>query len=160
MPAAAAPAAEGPSLEVRSNIKQGLAYISAAKNSPSRTVFEENLQNAINEFSQAITKDPRYADAYSNRAVAYMQQKKYNKALEDLRMAADLAPQSAVIRYNLASLYSLKGDTDLALDEVDASLTRGFSDYDALRRDPDLDNVRRSPEFRKILEKHKVFIVK
>ena len=31
---------------------------------------------------------------------------------------------------------------------------------DALRRDPDLDNLRKHPEFRKILEKHKVFIVK
>ena len=49
---------------------------------------------------------------------------------------------------------------DLALDEIDAALSRGFSDYDALRKDSDLDNVRQHPEFRKILEKHKVFIVK
>ena len=48
----------------------------------------------------------------------------------------------------------------IALDEIDAALARGFSDYDALRRDPDLENLRRSPEFRKVLEKHKVFIVR
>ena len=48
----------------------------------------------------------------------------------------------------------------LALDEIDAALAKGFSDYDALRRDPDLENLRRSPEFRKVLEKHKVFIVR
>jgi Flp pilus assembly protein TadD len=159
-PAAAPEAAAGPSLEVRSHIKQGFAYIATAKNAPNRTNFEENIENAINEFSQAIQKDPKYADAYSNRAVAYMQQKKFNKAQEDLKRALELNPNSASIHYNMASLYSLKGDVDLALDEINASLSRGFSDYDALRKDPDLDNVRRHPEFRKILEKHKVFIFK
>lgn len=154
------PGAEGPSLEARSNVKQGFAYIAAAKSAKTRANFEENIENAINEFSQAIRKEPRYADAYSDRAVAYMQQKKYNKAMEDLRKAVELAPQSPSIHYNLASLHSLQGNTDLALDEIDACLVRGFADYDALRKDPDLDNVRRHPEFRKILEKHKVFIVR
>lgn len=150
----------GPSLEARSHIKQGFAYIAAAKSASSRTNYDENIENAVNEFSQAIAKEPGYADAYSNRAVAYMQQKKFNKAHEDLKKAVELAPKSPAVHYNLASLYSLKGDIDLALDEIDSSLASGFSDYDALRRDPDLDNVRKSPEFRKVLEKHKVFIVK
>lgn len=160
-PAKSAPAAKSePSLEVRSHIKQGFAYISTAKNARDSNIRQENIENAINEFSLAIQKDPGYADAYSHRAVAYMQQKKFNKAQEDLKQAKELAPQSAAIRYNFASLHSLKGDVDLALDEIDAALSRGFSDYDALRKDTDLDNVRQHPEFRKILEKHKVFIVK
>lgn len=156
--AAAVPGKHEPSLEVRSHLKQAFAYISIAKNAQG-TVRAENIDNALKEFSAAIDKDPQYAEAYSSRAVAYMQQRKFNKADEDLRHARDLSPQSASIRYNFASLHSLKGDVDLALDEIDASLARGFSDYDALRRDPDLENVRRHPEFRKILEKHKVFIV-
>jgi Flp pilus assembly protein TadD len=159
-PAQTASAKSEPSLEVRSHIKQGFAYISTAKNARDSNIRQENIENAINEFSLAIQKDPNYADAYSHRAVAYMQQKKFNKAQEDLKQAKELAPQNAAIRYNFASLHSLKGDVDLALDEIDAALTRGFADYDALRKDPDLDNVRRHPEFRKILEKHKVFIVK
>ena len=156
----AAPAQSEPSLEVRSHIRQGFAYISTAKNARDANIRQENIENAINEFSLAIQKDPGYADAYSNRAVAYMQQKKFNKAQEDLKQAKELAPQNAAVRYNFASLHSLKGDVDLALDEIDAALSRGFSDYDALRKDADLDNVRQHPEFRKILEKHKVFIVK
>jgi tetratricopeptide (TPR) repeat protein len=160
-PAAAAPAAPaGPSLEARSHIKQGFAYIAAAKNASSRANYDENIENAVNEFSQAIAKEPGYAEAYSNRAVAYMQQKKFNKAQEDLKKAVELAPKSPAVHYNLASLYSLKGDVDLALDAIDSALASGFTDYDALRKDPDLDNVRKSPEFRKVLEKHKVFIVK
>jgi tetratricopeptide (TPR) repeat protein len=158
-PAAAPAGRREPSLEVRSHIKQAFSYISLAKNAQG-TNREENIDNALKEFSLAIQKDPQYAEAYSSRAVAYMQQQKFNKAEEDLRKAKELSPDSPSVRYNLASLHSLKGNVDLALDEIDAALAKGFTDYDALRRDPDLDNLRKHPEFRKILEKHKVFIVK
>ena len=149
-----------PSLEVRAHSTQAFSYISMAKNARDATIRAENIDNALREFSMAIQKDPKYAEAYSNRAATYMQLKKFNKAEEDLRKAKELAPESASIRYNYASLHSLNGNVDLALDEIDAALTKGFSDYDALRLDPDLVNLRKHPEFRKILEKHKVFIVK
>ncbi len=161
VPAAAPVAAKGePSLEVQSHIKQAFSYVSNAKNAREVSIRDENIENAVKEFSLAIQKDASYAEAYSNRAVAYMLQRKFNKADEDLRKARDLNPDSPSVRYNFASLYSLRGDIDLALDEIDAALAKGFSDYDALRRDPDLENLRRSPEFRKVLEKHKVFIVR
>jgi tetratricopeptide (TPR) repeat protein len=146
--------------EVKEHIKHGLAYVSNAKNARSKEIFEENLENAIREFSLAIEKNPNYAEAYSNRAVAYMLQKKFNKAEEDLLKAKQLNPDSPTIRYNLVCLYSLTGKLDLALDELDTALEKGFNDYEALRKDPDLNNLRKHPEFRKILEKHKVFIMK
>ena len=149
-----------PSLEVRAHTTQAFSYISMAKNARDAVIREENIDNALREFSMAIQKDPLYAEAYSNRAATYMQLKKFNKAEEDLHRAKELSPDSPSVRYNYASLHSLKGNVDLALDEIDAALSKGFSDYDALRLDPDLNNVRKHPEFRKILEKHKVFIVK
>lgn len=160
-PAPAPLAAKGePSLEVQSHVKQGFSYISNAKNAREQYIRDEAIENAVKEFSLAIQKDPGYAEAYSNRAAAYMLQRKFNKADDDLRKAKELKPDSPSIRYNYASLHSLRGNVDLALDEIDAALAKGFSDYDALRRDPDLENLRRSPEFRKVLEKHKVFIVR
>jgi tetratricopeptide (TPR) repeat protein len=154
-----APVSGEPSLEVKSHIKQGLSYVSVAKNANSHGIFNENIQNAINEFSNAINKDPNYAEAYSNRGVAYMMQKKYNKALDDLKKAKELKPDSANIRYNLASCYSLMGSVDYGLDELDAALAKGFNSYDSLRKDPDIANLRKHhKEYRAILEKHKVFI--
>ncbi|MHB8111005.1 MAG: tetratricopeptide repeat protein [Syntrophorhabdaceae bacterium] len=149
-----------PSEAVKSNLKQGMSYVSIAKNAKSRNIFNENLDNAISEFSNAINKDPNYAEAYSARAAAYMLQKKNNKALDDLKKAKELKPDSASIRYNLACLHSVMGNTDYGLDELDAALSKGFNDYDSLRKDPDLNNLRKHKEYRLILEKHKVFITK
>lgn len=160
-PAPAAPAAAAPgqpSLEVTQHLKQGMAYVSTAKNANSPSIFNENINNAINEFSNAIKKDPGYATAYSNRSVAYMMQKKYNLALDDLKKAKELKPNDPAIRYNLASCHSLMGNVDLGFVELDAALANGFNDYDSLRKDPDIANLRKNPEWRKTLEKYKVFL--
>jgi tetratricopeptide (TPR) repeat protein len=160
-PAAAAPATAAPgqpSLEVTQHLKQGMAYVSTAKNANSPAIFNENINNAINEFSNAIKKDPGYATAYSNRSVAYMMQKKYNLALDDLKKAKELKPNDPAIRYNLASCHSLMGNVDLGFVELDAALANGFNDYDSLRKDPDIANLRKHPDWRKTLEKYKVFL--
>ncbi len=149
-----------PGQEVKAHLKQGMSYVSIAKNATSKAIRNENINNAIAEFTNAINKDPNYAEAYSNRAVAYMLQGKNNKALDDLKKAKELKPDSATIRYNLASVHSLMGNTDYGLDELDEALAKGFNDYDSLRKDPDINNLRKSREFKKILEKHKVFITK
>ena len=134
-------------LAAQINFQQGLRY---AK--------EEDFVNAIREFTLAIEKYPDYSVAYANRAVAYMQQKKYNKAAEDLKKAASLDPRDPAVFYNLAALYALQKQLDLALEALDKALDLGFNDYDSLRKDPDLNNLRKHPEFRQILEKHKVFL--
>ena len=144
----------------RSHYQQGFSFIATAKNSKSSLNRKEMLNNAVIEFTLAIKESPTFADAYSNRAVAYMQQNKMNKAEEDLKKAIELNPKNPFARYNLASLYSLTKKVDLALDQLDASLANGFDRYDELRNDPDLANARKDPEFRKVLEKHKVFVMK
>lgn len=133
--------------EAKLNMQQGINYMRA-----------KDWDNAIKEFTLAIQKHPPYDVAYSNRAVAYMQQKKFNKALDDLKEAEKINPKNATVHYNFVALYSLQNQLDRSLDSLDRCLELGFNNYDALRTDPDLNNVRKHPEFRKILEKHKVFI--
>jgi len=109
--------------------------------------------------------NPNYAEAYSNRGVAYIQQKKYNKAERDLLNASELKPDDPVIQYNLAAMYSLQKKIDLSLDALDMALKNGFNNYDALKpkgkhSNPDLKNLRKDPEFKRVPEKNKVFILK
>lgn len=135
--------------EAKLNMQQGMNYMRA-----------KDWDNAIKEFTVAIQKHSNYDVAYSNRAVAYMQQKKFNKAMDDLNEARKINPRNATVHYNFVALYSLQNQIDRSLDSLDRCLELGFNNYDALRADPDLNNVRKHPEFRKILEKHKVFIAK
>jgi len=134
-------------VEAKLNMQQGLNYMRA-----------KDWENAIKEFTLAIEKYPQYDVAYSNRAVAYMHQKKFNKAMDDLKKAVEINPNNPTVHYNFVALYSLQNQLDRALDSLDRALELGFNNYDALRHDPDLANVRKHPEFRRICEKYKVFL--
>lgn len=136
-------------LDAKQSLQQGMQYAGRA-----------DWANAINEFTAAIQKYPVYASAYSNRAGAYMQQKKFNLAMDDLKKAVELDPKDPYIRYNMAACYSTQEvpELDRAIVSLDAALENGFNNYDALRKDPDLNKLRKHPDWRKTLEKHKVFL--
>jgi tetratricopeptide (TPR) repeat protein len=142
----AGPRGEAP-LGAKQSLQAGMQY--AAR---------RDFENAISEFSRAIQQHPRYATAYANRGVAYMQQKKFNVALDDLKKAVELDGKDPMIHYNLTCWYSVQNQLDRGLNSLDSALGNGFKDYDALRGDPELVNLRAHPEWRRTLEKHKVFL--
>ncbi|MBI2884219.1 MAG: tetratricopeptide repeat protein [Candidatus Methylomirabilis oxyfera] len=135
------------SLAARQKLDSGIQYAA-----------HRDFENAIKEFTAAIQQYPQYGSAYANRGVVYMQQKKYNKAMTDLKKAEELSPKDKMVYYNLMALYCAQNQRDQGIDALDKTLELGFSEYDVLRKDPDLANCRLDPDFRKVLEKHKVFL--
>jgi tetratricopeptide (TPR) repeat protein len=131
--------------QAKSHFQQGLTFAAMG-------LVDEGIQ----EFNAAIGLDSKYAAAYGNRGAAYMTQGKYNKALEDLRNAVQIDPKDRNAYYNLAALHTLRQEFDLAIDALEQALKHGFHNYDVLRRDTDLEGLRRQPEFRRLLERHKI----
>ena len=137
----AACASSGPN-----HVDQGMIYAN-----------QGDWNNAIAEFQAAIAKSPS-SEAYSNLGAAYMQQGKLNLAMEALKNGEQLNANDVSVNYNLTALHSLLDQTDIALQYLDKTLGLGFDNYDALRFDSDLTNLRGEPEFRSTLEKHKIFL--
>ena len=156
------PVPVGPSLETQQHIKQGMVFVSLAKQSPKTR--SENIKNAFVEFDAAIKQEEAegrcFATAYMNRGIAYWQDKKLNLAEKDLLKASECDAKNPVIFYNLASYYSAVNKTDLALEPLDKALSLGFNDCEVLRKDSDLKNLRKQADFRRILEQHQLFCVR
>lgn len=87
-----------------------------------------------------------------------MQLGKYNLAMSALKKGEAINPLHGVNLYNITALHSLMNNLDIGLEYLDKALSSRFSNYDAIRFDADLKNLRAEPEFRSILESHKVFI--
>ncbi len=116
-----------------------------------------DFNHAAEEFKRSISIEPS-PDAHANLAASYMQLGKRNLAMAELKKAEAMDPGHGMTLYNMTALHALNDDTDLALEYLDRTLSSGFDNYDAIRFDPDLQNLRGEPEFRSTLEKHKVFI--
>ena len=120
-------------------------------------VNQKDFNNAVIEF-QAETRSNPSATAFSNLGAAYLQLGKNNLALNAFKEGEKLNAYDPDLVFNMTGLYSVTDKLDIALIYLDRALSNGFKNYDAIRFDPDLTNLRGEPEFRSILEKHKVFL--
>ncbi|HEU0107066.1 MAG TPA: hypothetical protein VFT38_12890 [Vicinamibacteria bacterium] len=78
--------------------------------------------------------------------------KEYRRAAEALALAGEIRPLGAGQLYELARLHSLGGDERSALLALRRAVESGFKDADAMESEPDLDRIRRSPEFAALVE--------
>jgi len=58
-------------------------------------IVEDNIEQAIMDFSAAIEIDNEYIDAYLERAKIYEEQKEYNSAIDDYTTLINLKPNSS-----------------------------------------------------------------
>ena len=54
--------------------------------------------------------------------------------------------------YNLACIYSLRGDVDAAFVELQRAFDEGFDDYHLISTDRELDNIEDDPRLRELVE--------
>jgi tetratricopeptide (TPR) repeat protein len=87
-----------------------------------------DFEYGVKLFSQALTKNRKFALAYSSRGAAYLKLNQINRALDDLTRAIKLNP-------SYARAYHLRG---LAYEQS-GEIARAYRDYDrAIEIDPDL----------------------
>lgn len=80
----------------------------------------------------------------------YTRAKRWQEGLDvDLELAR-LLPNDPYVFYNLACSHSLLGKMKESVDALKKAIQLGYSDWNYVKKDADLDNLRKSPEFKEI----------
>jgi tetratricopeptide (TPR) repeat protein len=79
---------------------------------------------AISEFNKALEINPRDANAYYNRGLAYWHEGKFDQAILDYSKAIEINPGLAEAYINRGSAYSKKKQYDQAISDYDKALER------------------------------------
>lgn len=154
--------------EAKSAYESGKQYAQSQMYDQAITKFDV----AIAKFKEADSLDsqlpakiqiptaPELALAFMNKGVCNLQKgETYRpRARTDLEEALKRDNTNPLIWYNVMAVRTLMGDHLSAIDALDKALQFGFRNFDALRTDEDLYELRRLPEWRKTLEKHGVFL--
>src|SRR2546422_11430609 len=74
-----------------------------------------NMDDAMADFTKAISIDPKYAMAYHGRGTILLQKGDFDAAIADYNRALELAPRFANSYRNRGTARWLKGDLDGAL---------------------------------------------
>jgi tetratricopeptide (TPR) repeat protein len=75
---------------------------------------------------------------------------KLDEALPAHKKAAEFPRFAGVATYNIACVYSLKGNADEAFAWLDKAVALGFSDLEQLQGDSDFDSIRKDPRMAKL----------
>jgi tetratricopeptide (TPR) repeat protein len=73
---------------------------------------------AIEQYTKAISVDPEYVAAYSNRGIAYQHIDDYDQAIADFTQAITLDPEHVLSYYQRAVVYHHQGDLDKAISDL------------------------------------------
>ena len=90
-----------------------------------------DLDEAIWRFTEVLSVQPRSADTYSSRGLAYLERGRpgdEDLAIADLTRASELAPNLAAPYFNRAVAYIARdrpGDLDRALDDLERAIDAG-----------------------------------
>ncbi|HEY7539032.1 MAG TPA: tetratricopeptide repeat protein [Methylomirabilota bacterium] len=144
------------------------AYRKALELDPANTIVRNNLANlyskqgqyedAAREFEDLVQRDPGNATAKANleamqknKAVLQERKDQVSSAIQ----GADAKPRDPQAAYNAARVYARLGDNDQALTWLNKALDLGYDQFDYLRLDPSLVNLKKDPRFLKLLEERR-----
>lgn len=119
---------------------------------PRRSKTQELLDFEITFYEKLLTAYPDFVDAMVPLGNAYTQRGLHEKGLAvDLRLI-QLRGDDSLTWYNLACTYALLKRIDESLSALRRAVELGYTDFDYVRKDPDLANLRQTPKFREFLE--------
>jgi len=111
----------------------------------------ELLEFEIAFYERLLQETPNHVEALTALGEAYTRRGLYEKGLEIDRRLTQLKTHDPVVWYNLACSLSLLKRIDESLQALQQAMTLGYHDFEFLAKDPDLDALRRSPQFRRFV---------
>ena len=117
-------------------------------NEGNKSFKEERLDEAIGNYKKALHHNKTLKEAVINLSTAYMRNLNFDEALETLNMGIVLDSRNPHIHYNYACYYSLTGQPKASMEKLQKAIRLGFTNFKQIETDPDLEKLRKSPEFK------------
>jgi hypothetical protein len=143
-PAASVGARGRPSAEARAKAREimrdGAAWLS-----------EGNFEAARRRFLEAIDVDDGIPEAYNGVGVTYRMRNDLRRALEWYKKALTVDPDFGDAYYNMACVYALEGQKEMALRYLQIAAMNGYATAEGIDGDPDLEAVRGEPGYKALV---------
>lgn len=98
-------------------------------------------------YESVLRRDGRYTDVIELLGGLYTKQGRIADGLKMDRRLVKLQPDNATAHYNLACSLALSHRQRDALRSLQQAIVLGYRDLDWMQQDPDLEDLKRHPEF-------------
>jgi hypothetical protein len=114
---------------------------------------QSQLDFDIAFYDAILDRDPDYVDVLRCQGELLSRKGLHHRALFVDRRLAELLPDDCVVQYNLACSLAMAGSEEEALAALTAAFEAGYSDFEHLACDSDLDVLRPMPGFQALLKR-------
>lgn len=139
------------------------AYDQAVKLDPNQATIWNYLAIALAElqkydealaaYDQALKLKPNWPMVQNNRAALLIKLQRYPEAIAACNQALALKPEEPAIWYNKACCYSIQGNIDRAIENLQKAILGDLPTYLTLAKtDPDFDPIRQDPRFQHTIQ--------
>jgi len=112
------------------------------------------LDAAENYYQKAIALQPEFPEAFYELAKLYISRDEYQKALFQYEKILTFMPDNPAVHYNIACIYAKQKKPQESVAWLKKAVSSGFNDWEHIKTDSDLDNIRGSSEFELFLKSH------
>ncbi|MFM7243315.1 MAG: TPR end-of-group domain-containing protein [Planctomycetaceae bacterium] len=105
----------------------------------------------IDFFEKVLARTPDSVEVLRVLAELVSRKGMVGRAVDLDRRLVGLLPEDFLARYNLACSLAREGRADEAIDALSRAILLGYDDLDHMESDPDLESIRRHPDFLALL---------
>ena len=109
-----------------------------------------DFDGAVSELQKALSIK-QLPQALHSLAVIYSIKGDYAEAIHYLEEMSKQRPDDPEVQYNIACIYSKQGRVDDALHSLEQAIHYGFNKWDIVKTDPDLENLRETEGYKKLV---------
>jgi TolB-like protein/Flp pilus assembly protein TadD len=112
---------------------------------------KKNLQDCIKKsalfYPSYLLHHPDDARAHQFYALTLKRLGRLEEAKEEMLKGIEQNPNDPIIIYNAACFYAMIGDKKASIENLKKAIDNGFGNYEYIKHDPDLNNLRKEPDF-------------
>jgi serine/threonine-protein kinase len=130
---------------IRNNLAD--AYRASNQTAKATGAYDEAIKLA----AKSLQVNPQDSDALGTQAIAYAKLGNQATALEKIRHARQIKSDDTDLMVSEATIYALAGNTAGAVSALRQALQHNYS-LEEINNDPELANLRKTPEFAQLLQ--------
>ncbi len=113
---------------------------------------DQTVKILLEIFPRYLANNPDDARSHIHYALDLAIVNRLDEARAEAAKALALSPNDSLMMYNAACFYSLIGEKQTAIKVLKDSIKQGLEDYEWIKRDSDLDNIREEPEYIELMK--------
>jgi tetratricopeptide (TPR) repeat protein len=115
---------------------------------------QEDYGGAVDQYQKALSLQPQSIQAMYGLVFVYSTRHHYAKALNVLQNIRQLQPNNPEVYYNIACIYAKGNKTGESIAWLNQAIDKGFKDWDLIKKDRDLENIRNSSYVIELMKGH------